>query len=83
MGCCYRHGDGVKKDAEKAVQWYEKASALGSVDSQISLGYMYERGCGVKKDLKRAAEWYKKALENGEEAAAYMLSKKKFAKIVL
>ena len=81
MGCCYRHGDGVKKDAAKAMEWYEKASELGETDAMLSLGRMYECGEGVKKDLQKAAQWYRKAQEKGAEGAEYLLSRKKFANL--
>ncbi len=50
VACCYRRGDGVKKDAVKAAEWYERAAALGVSDAMIGLGYLYGRGKGVKVD---------------------------------
>ena len=29
LGCCYRCGEGVHKDAEKAVEWLRKAASQG------------------------------------------------------
>ncbi len=81
MGCCYRHGDGVKKNGEKAVEWYEMGAKLGDTDCMVNIAYMYEKGkSGLKKDLAKAAKWYKKALLAGEEAAAGVLRKNKFRK---
>ena len=47
VACCFRHGDGVKKNKLKAIKWYEKAAEAGSCDALLSLGFMYERGEGV------------------------------------
>ena len=61
MGCCYRHGDGVKKNGAKAVEWYEMGAEIGDTDCMVCIAYMYEKGkCGLKKDLSKAADWYKK-----------------------
>ena len=79
MGCCFRHGDGVKKDGVKAIEWYEMGAKLGDPDCMTNIAYMYEKGkSGLKKDLKKAAEWYKKAADAGVEGAEYVLQKRKF-----
>ena len=82
MGCCYRHGNGVKKNGAKAVEWYEMGAELGDADCMIGIAYMYEKGkSGLKKDLEKAIEWYKKALNAGVKCAADILRKSKFRKL--
>ncbi len=82
VGCCYRHGNGVKKDTIKAIEWYQKGADLGSVDCMVSLAFMYEYGKGIKKDLGKAIEFYKLAYQNGEQSAQFMLDRKKIKKFI-
>ena len=41
---CYENGEGVRKDADKAVEWYRKAAAQGHASAQHSLGVCYTNG---------------------------------------
>lgn len=47
LGRMYEGGEGVPKDAAKAVEWLQKAAAQGHADAQALLGRMYARGEGV------------------------------------
>lgn len=57
LGIMYAVGDGVPKDAAKAVEWQEKAAEQGNADAQYILGYMYGEGQGVPKDYVQAHMW--------------------------
>src|ERR1700723_3230971 len=46
----YHLGEGVPKDEEKAVQWWEKAAENGKVSARVSLGGVYSLGVGVPKN---------------------------------
>jgi TPR repeat protein len=50
----YDLGEGVPKDEEKAVQWWEKAAEHGNVSAQVSLGGVYSLGAGVPKNYAAA-----------------------------
>ena len=39
----YHRGEGVPKDEEKAVQWWEKAAEHGNVSAHVSLGGVYSQ----------------------------------------
>jgi TPR repeat protein len=65
----YDLGDGVPKDEEKAVQWWEKAAEHGNVSAQVSLGGVYSLGAGVPKNYAAAVRWWKKAAEQGDVTA--------------
>ena len=65
----YDLGEGVPKDEEKAVQWWEKAAAQGNVSAQVSLGGVYSLGAGVPKNYAAAVRWWKKAAEQGDVTA--------------
>lgn len=74
LGLMYRKGDGVPKDATKAVEWYEKAATQNQADAQCDLGLMYSVGHGVPEDAVKAAEWYQKAAAQGNAEAQNSLS---------
>ena len=74
LGDCYKHGFGVDKDWEKAVQLYRKAAEAGNVAAQRSLGYCYECGEGVEQDFVQAAFWYRKGAEGGDPDAQVNLA---------
>jgi TPR repeat protein len=61
-GVKYENGDGVQKDLEKALEFYEKSAALGNKKAMGSVGFFYQHGRGgVEKDEEKAFELYKKA----------------------
>lgn len=59
------------KDLGKAAVLYEKAAALGSAASQISLAVMYENGTGLPKNNERARYWFIKAADEDDPWGAY------------
>ena len=65
----YDLGEGVPKDEEKAVQWWEKAAEHGNASAQVSLGGVYSLGAGVPKTYAAAVRWWKKAAEQGDVTA--------------
>lgn len=69
LGQKYQNGDGVTKDISVAVQWYGKASDLGSIDARLRLGLFYKNGHGVDKDAKRGFELIKSVAELGHPFA--------------
>ncbi|GHV54473.1 hypothetical protein FACS1894216_14570 [Synergistales bacterium] len=57
LGFMYESGEGVRKDFNAAVQWYEKAAVSGSDPAKLQLARIYYYGVnGVAKDHKKAAE---------------------------
>ena len=60
---------GIKRDVNKGMAWYEKASEKGSSYASYQLGLLYQRGMHVKKDKKLARKWYEKSYAQGEEKA--------------
>jgi len=65
----YSTGQGVPKDAAKAVHWYRKAAEQGSASAQSNLGNVYEYGLGVLKDVVLAHMWFNIASANGAQEA--------------
>ena len=65
---------GQKKDQEKAVSLMEKASELGSVDANTSLGFAYLQGTfGLQKDIGKAKRYLENAAIKGSCEARYRL----------
>ena len=51
LGCYYIQGKTVKKDVEKAVEWWTKSAEQKNSDAQFNLGLYYY---SEHKDYKRA-----------------------------
>ena len=47
IGYCYQHGEGVVKDLNKAVEWYQKAADKGSDKAKKQLE-------NIKNESKKA-----------------------------
>ena len=58
LGWMYYEGNGVAKDAIKAIEWYRKAAMQGDAGAQINLGLMYSQGDGVEQDNVVAYAWF-------------------------
>ena len=48
---------------QEAIDWYERAAELGSLDAKGSLALMYATGQGVAKDRAKASAWYQQMLK--------------------
>ena len=63
-----------KKDYATALEWYDKAAALGDARAENNLGWLYEHGQGVKQDYAQALAWYGKAAARGDVGAEINLA---------
>ena len=66
IGCFYDNGKGVKKDRNKAIEWYKKAAELDVSEAMVRLGYI---DYGTKKT------WYEKAAKLKNPDAIFLLGK--------
>jgi TPR repeat protein len=73
LGNMYFYGEGVEKDYQKAMEWYEEAAKQGNADAQFKLGYMYFYGEGVVQAYVKAFYWFEKAAMQDNAAAQYSL----------
>jgi TPR repeat protein len=71
VGYAYDRGEGTRKNAKKAFEWYLKAAEQGHAYVQTNVGVAYDRGESVRKNAKKAFEWYLKAAEQGNEFGQY------------
>ncbi|WP_278541817.1 tetratricopeptide repeat protein [Oxalobacter formigenes] len=59
------HSNGVKKDVNRAVQYYIMGAQKGDARAQAFLGKAYALGRGIQPDSEKALYWYKTAARNG------------------
>jgi len=73
LGQRYEAGKGVKRDLDKAADWYRKAAEKGFIDAQTNIGIMYYDGQGVPRDHSEAAKWFQLAARQGDtESLEYL-----------
>jgi len=70
LGQMYELGEGVRKNLDQAIEYYQLAANAGHLDAQTNLGYIYQHGSEddqhfVPVDLEAAAAWYTEAAEKG------------------
>ena len=74
LALCYDSGDGIERDKEKAVYWFEKAAEQGSTEAQYLIGLMLYQGEAVPQNRSRAVYWLKKAANKGDAKAKWALA---------
>ena len=57
LGISYNLGEGVEKDDEQAVHWFQLAAKQGYAIAQSNLAAAYRRGEGIEKDDEQAVHW--------------------------
>jgi len=73
LGNCYKTGNGVEQDYQKAVYWYRKAAEKGLSEAQFNLAVCYADGMGVEQDINQAILWCSKAADKFYLSAYYNL----------
>ena len=73
LATSYEHGEGVPKDAKKAVSLYCEAARDGDAEARYRLGWMYANARGVERDDALAAGLFRLAAAQGHEYAQRML----------
>ena len=66
LGEMYLHGNGVKADYKKSMEWSKKAAEKGSYRAMTNIGILYLDGLGVEKDYKKAFDSFSKATDGGD-----------------
>lgn len=69
LGMIYYTGDGVDTNDEKAVEYFEIASDLGSIEAVAQLGFLYLIGDHVQKNEIKGFELVSQAAETGNAFA--------------
>ncbi|MBS3934988.1 MAG: transglycosylase SLT domain-containing protein [Sulfuritalea sp.] len=69
----HEHGEGVAKDAVRAIALYCAAARTGDPEARYDLGWMYANGRGIPRDDSVAAYFFGLAAAQGHEPARRML----------
>ncbi|BDQ28138.1 hypothetical protein ASB1_18140 (plasmid) [Helicobacter heilmannii] len=85
LGIAYYMGEGVAKDYDKAIQYFQKAAKMGSAKAYNALGDLYggaecETSVGVfpkGSSEAKAKEYFKKACQVGDEQGCEALKQKR------
>ena len=67
LGEMYLSGYGAEQNTSIGIEWYEKASTLGSVNAMSKLAYFYRNS--KEMDIDKAIYWYEMAAKNGSKNA--------------
>ncbi|HGN1705456.1 TPA: tetratricopeptide repeat protein [Providencia rettgeri] len=79
LGIKYRDGDGVEKDINKSIMWFEKSAAQGNVVATMSLGIIYGGGqLGVPKDSAKAIRYYMPVAKMGNDIYPFNLMAQRY-----
>lgn len=73
LGYLYKEGLGTSIDYDKALNYFEKASSLGSRYAMYQLGKMYEDGLGVSMNINIAINYYEDSASLGDAGAMFNL----------
>ena len=76
LGLLYLRGQGVVKNEEFALEWFEKAAGQGLVTAQFNLGILYSRIKGSLRSQTKSTKWYLSAAEAEHATARYHLAKR-------
>lgn len=68
LGTMYLFGQGIQRDAQKALECFLFCARNGVAPSMGQLGYMYMYGKGVKQDYGVAKRWFLRASDVGNDA---------------
>ena len=63
----------MQKDMTRAVELWEEAAELGSVDALYNLGVAYYYGNGIQEDKAKAVQLYEKAATQGHAESRHSL----------
>ena len=69
IGAAYWNGDGVEKNLEECVFWYELATNGGDAQAQFATGWFLMTGTGVPQDERKGLKWIHKATFQGYQPA--------------
>jgi TPR repeat protein len=69
------HGQGVRRDAKRALKHLRRAAMLGEPNAQYELGCAWYRGAAGAKNPKLAMKWLRMAAAHGHEAARAFLER--------
>jgi TPR repeat protein len=73
IGLCYEYGIGVRKDLQKAFEYYIISASKGNSRGQNNMGICYKYGYGVPTDLNEAFKYFTLSAEQKDSIGLYNL----------
>ncbi len=73
VGEMFEFGQGVKRDADAAFDWFSKAAEQDNLSAWHNMGRCYNFGTGVAQDFAAAEQWYLKAASRGDSESMFFL----------
>jgi len=74
LGNAHALGQGVPRDDNEALRYYQEAAKSGYAPACFNLGLIYELGRGVPRNEAEAARWYRQAAAQNHPRAALQLA---------
>lgn len=75
IGQMYWYGQGVERNYQAALAWYEEAADLGDETAQLAMAQAYTDGIALQPSPKKTFYWYKKAAQGGSTEGMRRLGK--------
>ena len=73
LGMCFEQGEGVQKDEQKALYWYDKAAANGNSYGQAYAAMMYLQGTGTEVNEQKAFQLAQSSANQSNDYGEYVL----------
>lgn len=73
LAACYRLGEGVAKDIQTAISWYERAAETDPRFGFYALGEIYATGETGSVDKEKAIDYLQLVWDSGNTAAYALL----------
>ncbi|MBA4150640.1 MAG: SEL1-like repeat protein [Verrucomicrobia bacterium] len=73
LACMYLVGQGVPKDFERALKWFNEAAKRESVVAFNNLGAMHANGWGVPQSHEQAFAFYRKSAQRNDPVGLFNL----------
>ncbi|MBP5786641.1 MAG: sel1 repeat family protein, partial [Kiritimatiellae bacterium] len=67
LALAFERGEGVPRNLQQALYWYQQAAEQGYADALNNLALMYENGIGIDKNKQKALQLYKQAADIGSD----------------
>ena len=61
-GLCYSEGRGIEQDKKRAIDFFERAMEMGSIDAMIQLAICHANADGVEQNMKKSSELFEVVL---------------------
>ena len=69
----FQYGQGIARDSERAVSYYEKGCKLGDTVSCYAVAVMLRAGTGIERNIERAAKLFEFSCKNDWGGQTYRL----------